>query len=64
MEVQKDCRKRGYGAYILQEIKKICYQQGRVPVARCNLNNKASQATLKKAGMQVCGFMLTGSLSY
>ncbi|MEM6632101.1 MAG: GNAT family N-acetyltransferase [Bacteroidota bacterium] len=62
MEVREDRRKQGYGSFILQEIKKLCYQEGRVPAARCNLANKASQATLKKAGMKICGFMLTGEV--
>ena len=62
MEVKEDCRNQGYGSFILQEIKKLCYKAGRVPAARCNLSNKASQASLKKAGMKVCGFMLTGKV--
>jgi GNAT superfamily N-acetyltransferase len=62
MEVKKECRKRGYGSYILQELKKVCYESGRVPAARCRIENKASKATLIKAGMKVCGYMLTGTV--
>jgi GNAT superfamily N-acetyltransferase len=60
MEVREDCRKRGFGSFLLQEVKKACYLAGRVPAARCNIQNTASRATLEKAGMRVCGFMLTG----
>jgi GNAT superfamily N-acetyltransferase len=35
MEVRPDCRKRGYGTFILQEVQKECYLAGRVSAARC-----------------------------
>jgi GNAT superfamily N-acetyltransferase len=60
MEVRPDCRGRGYASFILQEVKKACYLAGRVPAARCPITNGASRAALLKAGMKVCGFMLTG----
>lgn len=60
MEVAAVHRGQGYGSYILQEIKKECYQAGRVPAARCNISNPASKGALLKAGMQVCGYMLEG----
>jgi GNAT superfamily N-acetyltransferase len=60
MEVDEDYRKTGLGSFLLQEIKKECYKNGRVPAARCNIQNKASQATLLKAGLVVAGFMLEG----
>ncbi|MEO1260902.1 MAG: GNAT family N-acetyltransferase [Bacteroidota bacterium] len=63
MEVKKEFRGKGLGGYILQEIKKECYLAGRVPAARCNINNHASKATLLKAGFKVCGYMLVGELS-
>lgn len=62
MEVREDCRRRGYGSFLLQELKKECYRAGRVPAARCGLQNTASQATLIKAGLRVCGFMLKGQV--
>jgi GNAT superfamily N-acetyltransferase len=62
MEVSPECRKQGLGSYLLQELKKECYQSGRVPAARCNIENKASKAALIKAGMKECGFMLTGEV--
>ena len=60
MEVKPDCRRRGYGSFLIQEVKKECYLAGRVPAARCGIENKASQATLIKAGMKVAGQMLLG----
>ena len=60
MEVKPDSWKRGYGSFLLQEVKMACYLAGRVPAARCHIKNKASRATLLKAGMQVSGFMLLG----
>jgi GNAT superfamily N-acetyltransferase len=60
MEVKPDRRGQGYASFILQEVKKACYLAGRVPAARCRIENKASRGALLKAGMKVCGFMLTG----
>ena len=60
MEVQVEHRGKGLGSYLLQEVKKACYLAGRVPAARCNLENKVSRSCLEKAGMGVCGFMLEG----
>jgi GNAT superfamily N-acetyltransferase len=62
MEVKQDSRGRGCGSFILQEVKKACYLAGRVPAARCQIENKASRATLIKAGLRVCGFILVGHL--
>lgn len=62
MEVKESFRKRGLGSFILQELKQACYLAGRVPAARCNIQNKASRAALRKAGMRVCGFMLKGEI--
>jgi len=60
MEVSRDNWGRGYGSFLLQEVKKACYLAGRVPAARCQIENRASWATLIKAGMRVCGFILMG----
>jgi hypothetical protein len=55
-------RRKGLGCLIIQELKKACYLAGRVPAARTSIQNQASRATLIKAGMQVCGFMLKGDI--
>jgi GNAT superfamily N-acetyltransferase len=62
MEVKEDARKRGVGSYLIQELKRECYLAGRVPAARCNIENMASRAILLKAGMKIAGFMLIGTI--
>lgn len=62
MEVRKDHRKKGFGSFLIQEIKKQCYLAGRLPAARTGIDNIASKATLIKAGFQVRGFMLSGTI--
>jgi GNAT superfamily N-acetyltransferase len=62
MEVRPDCRRQGYGTFILQEVQKACYLAGRVPAARSPITNLASRATLAKAGLRVCGFMQIGNV--
>ena len=63
MEVEPGSRQQGYGSFLIQEIKKVCYLAGRVPAARCGISNPASKATLIKAGMEVAGYMLTGEIN-
>lgn len=62
MHVKEPYRGKGYGSYIVQELKKEAYLLGRVPAARCNINNAVSKQTLLKAGLKVCGFLLNGKL--
>jgi GNAT superfamily N-acetyltransferase len=62
MEVNEQYRRKGYGSYLIQELKKECYSKGRVPAARCNIGNTASKATLIKAGLEICGYMLSGDI--
>lgn len=62
MEVKENFRRKGFGGYILQELKKACYLAGRVPAARCSIQNKASRVALLRAGLKVCGFMLKGDI--
>ena len=63
MEVREDHRRKGFGSFLIQEIKKQCYLSGRVPAARTDLNNIASRAALIKAGFKVAGFMLLGTVN-
>jgi GNAT superfamily N-acetyltransferase len=62
MEVQEPFRKRGFGSYLVQELKRITYELGAVPAARCNRDNLASRRTLQKAGFVPCGHILQGPL--
>jgi len=63
MKVAEPFRRRGLGSYLVQELKKVCYEHGNVPAARCNVTNIASRKTLQKAGFVPCGHILTGSVS-
>ncbi len=63
MEVDGPRRRRGYGSYLIQELKRACYEQGRIPAARCNVSNAASRATLQKAGLLPCARILTSVLA-
>jgi GNAT superfamily N-acetyltransferase len=60
MEVDEPFRRKGLASYLLQEIKKECYQAGRVPAARCNVSNEASRRSLINAGMKECGYLMRG----
>lgn len=62
MRVGEAHRQKGFGSLIVQELKKRAYAINRVPAARCNIHNKASKATLLKAGMKICGYLATGKI--
>jgi GNAT superfamily N-acetyltransferase len=62
MEVHEAYRRRGYGSYLVQELKRVCYEMGKTPAARCNVGNMASRKTLQKAGMLPCGRLLLGDV--
>jgi len=63
MEVVEPFRRRGLGSFLVQELKRVCYEGGNVPAARCNPKNIASRKTLQKAGFVPCGHILTGTIS-
>jgi GNAT superfamily N-acetyltransferase len=63
MEVDEPHRRRGYGSYLVQELKWISYERGRIPAARCNASNIGSRATLQKAGLFPCARLLIGVLA-
>jgi GNAT superfamily N-acetyltransferase len=62
MEVTEPFRRRGLGAWLVQELKRLTYELGAVPGARCNPANIASRQTLQKAGFIPFAHMLTGVL--
>jgi acetyltransferase (GNAT) family protein len=62
MEVDEASRRQGVGCYLVQELKRICYQGGSVPCARCNPGNVASRKTLQKAGFVPFAALLCGDL--
>jgi GNAT superfamily N-acetyltransferase len=62
MEVAEAQRRKGYGSFLIQELKRVCYEMGKVPTARCDVANVASRAALQKAGMLPCGSILIGEI--
>lgn len=62
MSVEERARRQGFGSYLVQELKRVCYEAGRRPAARCNPDNVASRRTLEKAGLLPCGRMLAGRI--
>ena len=60
MEIAEPFAAGAWGAFLVQELKGICYEGGSVPAARCNVNNAASRSTLQKAGFSPCGNIVTG----
>jgi ribosomal protein S18 acetylase RimI-like enzyme len=64
MGVSESYRRRGLGSYLVQELKRVCYEElGSVPCARCSPTNVASRETLQKAGFVPCANILTGSIT-
>ena len=53
-------RRRGLGAYLVQELKRVAYELGSVPAARCSPKNVASRRTLQKAGFVPYAHILNG----
>jgi GNAT superfamily N-acetyltransferase len=62
METKESFRRRGLGSFLVQELKRVCYEGGHVPAARCNPDNVASRRTLQSAGFVPCGHILKGSV--
>jgi GNAT superfamily N-acetyltransferase len=62
MDVEEPYRKRGLGSFLVQELKRLCYEGGHVPAARCSPGNVASARTLQRAGFVPCGHILKGVL--
>lgn len=63
MNVTEGYRRRGFGAYFVQELKRVAYELGCIPGARCDPANVASRRTLLKAGFAPSSHILLSSLS-
>jgi GNAT superfamily N-acetyltransferase len=63
MEVSEPARRHGFGGFLVQEVKRVCYEAGKKPAARCNPANAASRRTLQKAGFLPCGRLLVGEVA-
>ena len=62
MEVLEPFRKQGLGSYLVQELKRCCYDLGAIPCARCSPSNTASRKTLQKAGFIPYAHILNGTV--
>lgn len=62
MEVHAPHRRRGFGSYLVQELKRIAYASGHVPAARCHRDNIASRRTLQRGGMFPCARIVRGDI--
>jgi RimJ/RimL family protein N-acetyltransferase len=62
MGVSEAYRRRGFGSYMVQELKRVAYEIGKKPAARCNVSNVASRQTMQKAGLLPCARLLVGEV--
>ena len=62
MDVAEPFRRRGFGAYLVQELKRLAYGLDSIPGARCSPDNTASRLTLQKAGFVPYAHMLHGAI--
>ena len=62
MEIDEPFRGRGFGAYLVQELKRHAYEIGSIPAARCSPNNMPSRKTLQRAGFIPYAHILTGRI--
>lgn len=63
MDIVEPLRRRGLGAYFVQELKRACRELGGIPAARCDPANLASRQTCQKAGFAPCGHLLVGAIA-
>jgi GNAT superfamily N-acetyltransferase len=62
MEIAEPFRRRGFGSYLVQELKRAAYQLGGLPCARCSPDNVGSRKTLQKAGLVPFAHILNGTI--
>ena len=62
MEIEEPFRRCGLGSYFVQELKRLCYELGAIPCARCSPENLASRRTLQRAGFVPHAHILCGSV--
>lgn len=63
MEVARDERGRGYGSYLVHELRQASRDIGLIPAARCDVDNEASRRTLVRGGLVECGRIVAGRVA-
>lgn len=63
MEVAAPYQRKGYGSYLVQELKRLCYEKGCIPAARCHTDNLSSRLTLQRGGMLPCARIVRGRIA-
>ena len=63
MEVDPCFRRRGFGAFLVQELKRVCREAGKLPCARCDPQNEASRRTCERAGFVPVGEIVNGVIA-
>ena len=63
MEIAESFLQKGFGSFLVQELKRECYELGAVPCARCSPTNVASRRTLLRAGFVPFAHILNGTLT-
>jgi RimJ/RimL family protein N-acetyltransferase len=61
--IDESHRRKGFGSFFVQQLKKAAYDMGRVPAARTNIDNTISKRTMMKAGLKPCGWRLGGKIT-
>ena len=61
-EVADAHRRRGWASWLVQELKRIAYEGGKVPAARCDPANVGSRKSMQNAGMLPVGHILVGEV--
>jgi len=62
MEVEESMRRKGLGRYFVNAVMEAARSNGKIPAARCNIDNLASRATLLGAGFREVGHIVTGRI--
>jgi len=63
MEVRPGWRRQGIGAWLVQELVRMCRRRGFRPAARCDPDHEASVRTLLRGGLSECGALRWARLS-
>ncbi|MFT3783073.1 MAG: GNAT family N-acetyltransferase [Nibricoccus sp.] len=61
-EINPRYRQRGLGSYLIQELKRLCYDLGLKPCARCSPDDLPAIRTIERAGFTPCAHVLSGQL--